>query len=172
MNKTMASLISAALLCAASAQIATAGYIVNGKEWEVRGTPAIWTDHQTTQAPADTGWTWATYDDWTASGLENIELVDPDWSALMGGLDGDAVFAAAWLATTFVQNNEDLAYYLVPSLAADDTHGRMNVSANQRDLFDRYRMSYRNVNVPVPPTLPLIGLSLVLMGWSRRKRNQ
>jgi hypothetical protein len=106
MNKKTFPLTLMGLLCVVAGQTATAGYILDGKEWEVRGTLASWTNHQTTQVPADTDWTWATKDDWDASGLEATALTDPDWSALMGALDGDSVQASAYLATTFSQNTE------------------------------------------------------------------
>lgn len=162
-----------ALICLGLSHAATAGLIVsNGQEWEVRGTLDTHAGH-TIQAATDDGWTWATSADWDTSGLNARVVADPDWSALMGDLDGLSVTPNAFLADLITgavgAEHRVLFTFTSAELPAGNFLGTSE--ARYEELVPLYRMSLRREPVPEPATATLVGLALIAMGWTRRRRD-
>ena len=150
--------------------VASAGLILDdGKEWEVRGLRGTWSDH-TAWAAADTGWTWATESEWLATGLDNVTLFDPDWSALIGVGDGVADNPDAYFADTPESTaTGNIAKYALAADLGTATSGYLD-AALIADQTNIYRLSYREAQVPSAPTLALVCLSLIMLAWFRSKR--
>jgi len=163
--------MTAVLLWLMAAQTALAGLILpNGQEWELRGRLGDWME-QSNQAALDTGWTWATEAQWLATGLDGQLLTDPDWSAIMGDLDGQNLQAAGWFADPLTLNGQ-IGRILV-STGGDSTSttsGTLGFTTGINAEALSYRMSFRQAQVPAPASIMLAGLGLVAVGWFRRRR--
>jgi len=162
------------MLFFAVAQSTQAGLIIEDKEWEVRGA-SIRHEFHVLDAAMDMGWIWASAEDVIAAEIVGTTYFDPDWSRLMGALDGLAIIPDAWLSDPIVP--PDLPF--IPagsgrltraSNQANHSQGRYFGTTTNFTELPAYRLSYRPVSVPA--TVSLFGVSLALMGWSRRQRAQ
>jgi hypothetical protein len=150
------------LLFAADAR---AGLIINDKLWEVRGVQGDY-DSVAAQAPNDVGWTWATLSEATSTGLLQRFIPDPDWSQLMGHIDGIRVSAFLWFSDP--PANFRVATGIRGSRANTPGGSFWFPSASYlRGINDGgFRLSFRqldttdNGNVPAPATLALLALGL------------
>jgi hypothetical protein len=165
MNKKILQCVLSLAFLAAVSQSAVAGLILDGKEWEVRGSLGTWSE-QETAAASDTGWTWASEADWLATGLNGFQLFDPDWSLLLGALDGSFDFPDAWLSDA-PSNRLGRGLYSRTANGTDSA-GSFEV-INAATGAAAHRMSYRVAAVPAPAPLALLAVPLLMMGWMRRR---
>ena len=144
---------------------AQAGLIVGDKEWELRGSLTNVAGH-IAEAALDTGWMWATLDDWFASGLNGVRIDQPDVDAFEGVCDGTGEVCDAHLNSS----KQQFHFEIICSQCAESVgfvfETWTSAPSNQSKLF--YRVAYRDVTVPEPGTLGLIGMGVLGLLRARR----